>query len=287
MDLIIVIIIGILLLIIGLFIQGGIFYMVEKLFRIANANYKNSLKIILFLTITQLVLIFLLWVINFYSSAVFFSNVSIVFAVFLVFFSISFFCVHYFLKKYHVSMWKKSLGIFLIYIVISYAVNFLMVNLMVKPIRDYIISPFYIEGPTMSPTLNSHDYVLVKKFDRNFSQGDIIVFRYVNQSKYPDMNGSFLIKRIIGLPGEKVAIQDGKVFINDGALEEPYIRIQTPGATSLVLNKDEYFVLGDNRSKSLDSRFYGPISSTNIQGKVFFTIHSSQWNFLKTFPGNP
>lgn len=268
MDLIIVISLFLSAFLIPFLFQAAILFGAGRLLKIATLTYKSTLKITFFLIVAQIVLIFIL---------VAFFHPHPVLVVSLL--PIIFLLLHYFFRKYSHSTWKRSFGIFLIYIVssivLSYAVDFLMV----KPIRNYIMSPFYIEGPAMSPTLNSHDYVFIKKWGKQYTRGDIIVFLYLNQSEYPAMNGSFLVKRIIGLPREKVAIQNGKVFINGSILEETYIKIQTPGTTSLVLNKDEYFVLGDNRSESLDSRFYGPISSADIQGKVFFTIHSSRWNF--------
>lgn len=283
MDLIIVSTLLLSAILMPFLLQAAVLFWAGKLLKIPGFSYKSSLKITFFYIVAQIILIIVLLI-----------GVTTLLAISpppidpefirpllaIPLLPILFFVLHYFLRKYPKSTWKKSIGIFLIYtissMVISYAANFLMV----KPIRNFIMSPFYIEGPTMSPTLNSHDYVLIKKWEKLYTRGDIIVFRYLDKGKYPAMNGSFLIKRIIGLPGEKVAIQNGSVFINDSVLEEPYIKIQTPGTTLLVLGKDEYFVLGDNRSKSLDSRFYGPIASTDIEGKVFFTIHNSRQKFV-------
>lgn len=118
----------------------------------------------------------------------------------------------------------------------------------------------------MSPTYNNGDYLLINKFSKDFSRSDVVVFRYEKQP------GTLFIKRIIGLPSEKVEIRGGKVFINGQVLNETYYNRETTGDASVTLGQDQYFVLGDNRNKSFDSRSFGPITKSSVEGKVFYKV---------------
>ncbi len=129
----------------------------------------------------------------------------------------------------------------------------------------------------MEPNFYDHEYLIVDEITYRFEapqRGDIIVFRYpLNPQEY-------FIKRIIGLPGEKVQIKDGKVYIynnenKDGvALDEPYLAegVQTYSLTdeTVTLGDKEYFVMGDNRNSSKDSRSFGPVNESYITGRVLF-----------------
>jgi len=123
----------------------------------------------------------------------------------------------------------------------------------------------------MHPSFESGDYLIINEIGYRINEpqrGDVIVFRP------PQNSGQFYIKRIIGLPGEVVKIEDGKVFFGkDEAsleqVEEKYIQGRTSGSTTLSLREDEYFVLGDNRSASSDSRNWGALKRANIVGKAW------------------
>ena len=147
----------------------------------------------------------------------------------------------------------------------------LLIVLVVIPIRVFVISPFVVDGESMHPTFENLDYLIVDEFLYRFSapvRGDVIVFRY------PDNPSIFYIKRIIGLPGETVSINHGIVTITttDGqniTLTEPYIVNEDATYTKDVsLNPGEYFVMGDNRPNSSDSRVWGPLPKKNIIGRV-------------------
>jgi len=123
----------------------------------------------------------------------------------------------------------------------------------------------------MHPTFESGDYLVINEIGYRISdpkRGDVIVFR-------PPQNSSqFYIKRIIGLPGERVKIEDGKVWVGatEATLEqvqEQYIEGSTPGKANVHLGEDEYFVLGDNRNASSDSRSWGALPKNNIIGKAW------------------
>ncbi len=132
-----------------------------------------------------------------------------------------------------------------------------------------IVPRFRVEGYAMEPNLHSDQFVLVNPYVYLAStpaRGDVIVFRF------PLNPRTSFIKRVIGLPGEKVEVRGGQVVINDTVLREP-VRI-IPGDYDYgptQLGQDEYFVLGDNRPESSDSHIWGPVSSRLIIGKVSFS----------------
>ena len=144
--------------------------------------------------------------------------------------------------------------------------------LIVMPIRYFIFQPFFVKGQSMEPNFYQGDYLIVDEISYQFrapQRGEVIVF------KYPNDPSQRYIKRIIGLPGEIIKIKDGKVFVyKEGetqALDElAYLSqsITTPGDTEMALDKTEYFVLGDNRSVSADSRRWGSLPEKNIIGRV-------------------
>jgi signal peptidase I len=138
-------------------------------------------------------------------------------------------------------------------------------------VRTYIAQPFLVSGSSMDPTFHDGNYLLVDEISYRFDvpeRGDVIVFRY------PRDNKSFYIKRVIGLPGERVVVADGAVRVGTGdaltTLEELYLARTPSGPTTVdrVLEGDEYFVMGDNRGYSFDSRHWGPVPRENITGVV-------------------
>lgn len=141
------------------------------------------------------------------------------------------------------------------------------------PVRYFLVQPFYVRGASMEPTFEDREYLLIDEISYRFSEpqrGDVVVFRY------PRDKTEFFIKRVIGLPGDTVEIKNGKVTVTNDAhtggvvLEEEYIlQPATQGTEHVTLNPNEYFVLGDNRSASLDSRSFGPIKDEHIVGKVW------------------
>lgn len=148
-------------------------------------------------------------------------------------------------------------------------------------IRFFVFQPYLIEGTSMEVTLHDKEFILVDRLSYRLHEpkrGDIIVFHPIN-STVSDQKQLSYIKRIIGLPGEKVTISDGNVYVNDRQLEEPYLKgiktiTENPTATSLEtsLGPDEYYVMGDNRSNSTDSRIIGPIKIESFVGKAFIVL---------------
>ena len=156
---------------------------------------------------------------------------------------------------------------------------FLMALAIVIPIRAFLFQPFVVRGASMDPNFHDADYLIIDELSyrlRDPERQEVIVFKYPNNPSYK------YIKRIIGLPGEKVEVINGDVFITRKddiiKLEESYLPESTiQGWTrnnnfSIELKDDEYFVMGDNRNNSSDSRVWGPVPRNNIVGKVFIKL---------------
>lgn len=164
------------------------------------------------------------------------------------------------MKKFLASLWEVAKLV-------------IIALLIVIPIRYFIFQPFIVKGQSMEPNFENGDYLIVDEISYRFQapqRGDVIVF------KYPQDPTQRYIKRIIGLPGETVEIRNDKITIFYGATEiktlnelsyiPPYL--PTEGDIRVVLNDNEYFVLGDNRLASYDSRRWGPLPEKNIIGRV-------------------
>lgn len=140
------------------------------------------------------------------------------------------------------------------------------------PIRYFLIQPFYVKGASMEPNFYDHEYLIIDELSYRFREplrGEIIVFRY------PRDPSQFFIKRVIGLPGETVEITNGNVIIynennpNGVVLEEDYLVESTNGKKKVTLGEQEYYLLGDNRDESLDSRSFGVVDEQGIIGRVW------------------
>jgi signal peptidase I len=156
------------------------------------------------------------------------------------------------------SFWKEIFKLMILALVV------------VIPFRLFIAQPFIVEGASMDPTFKSGQYLIVDKLSYQFKtpeRGSVLIFKYPNNPK------KFFIKRVIGLPGEKVTIENGEVIITNKenpegfSVEEPYVRFSSDENFSLTLKETEYFVLGDNRLNSADSRVWGPVPEKNIIGR--------------------
>jgi len=143
-------------------------------------------------------------------------------------------------------------------------------------IKTFLIQAFYIPSESMDPTLKVRDRVLVNKLSyhlHDIHRGDIVVFKRPPGETGDDAIKD-LIKRVIGLPGDTIAqTPDGQVLINGKALKEPYTHGKpTIGLTTRKIPPGYYFVMGDNRTNSKDSRVFGPISHSLIVGRAFIRV---------------
>ncbi len=143
------------------------------------------------------------------------------------------------------------------------------------PVRYYLFKPFYVKGASMEPNFHDHQYLIIDEITYRFNlpqRGEAVVFNS------PYEKGQYFIKRVIGLPGERVKVANGFVTIYNTEypegvfLDETYLPegLLTNGDIEVQLNADEYYVLGDNRTASLDSRTFGPINRSVIVGRTFF-----------------
>ncbi len=148
------------------------------------------------------------------------------------------------------------------------------------------IRPTIVKQTSMEDTVMPSDYLITARQAYLFSEperGDIIIFQ--SDMDAADGESKNLIKRVIGLPGETVTIRDGSVYINGEAIEEPYVKggYTTGSVEGLKIDDGEYFVMGDNREVSLDSRDFGPISEDSIKGKAVLRLYP--FDEIRTFKG--
>jgi signal peptidase I len=155
---------------------------------------------------------------------------------------------------------------FLVILLIAFALVFGFV-------RPFVIEAFYIPSKSMLPTLEIGDRVFVNKFIYRFHEpkrDDIIVFKSIGDSTEGGQED--LIKRVVGLPGDEISVQDGVLFVNGERQEEPYVNPRLPDTSSfapMTVPKGEVFLMGDNRADSRDSRFFGAVPFENIEGEAF------------------
>jgi len=184
-------------------------------------------------------------------------------------------------KRFLKSFWGEILQIVIISLVI------------VIPFRLYVAQPFLVSGPSMDDTFANGQYLIVDELTYQFREpqrGEVIIFHYPLDTK------KFFIKRIIGLPSETIEIKDSKITIcrlnceadtNKITLDEPYIKVDKLASprpnTTVTLKENEYYVLGDNRSVSSDSRIWGPVKREFITGRPFLRLFP--FNVIDLFPG--
>ena len=136
-------------------------------------------------------------------------------------------------------------------------------------IRGFVMESFIVEGSSMMPTLTDNERVLVNKVTYKFREpkkGEIIVFPH----PVYESNDTILIKRVLGLPGDKIEILQGKLYINGNEIEEDYIINDNQSYGPFSVEDNTVFVLGDNRNNSIDSRHIGFVEIDDIRGKTFF-----------------
>jgi signal peptidase I len=147
--------------------------------------------------------------------------------------------------------------------------------LIVIPVRTWIAQPFVVNGSSMDTTFKDGEYLIVDELTYKFrdpARGDVLIF------KYPQDPSKYFIKRLIGLPGERVVIKNDKVSIYNEqypsgmTLNEPYIHSRTFGNIDSKLGADEYFVMGDNRLVSSDSRSWGALPRKDLIGRPIIRL---------------
>ena len=147
--------------------------------------------------------------------------------------------------------------------------SYVVIILVVVLIRVFIVTPVRVDGTSMYPTLNNNDILIEKKFDKSIDRFDVVVINYKKEK---------LVKRVIGLPGEKIEYKDNKLYINDIEIEEEFLHEVTRDFSLAdideeIIPDDYYFVVGDNRPNSKDSRMIGLINKNQIRGKTSFVVY--------------
>ena len=151
---------------------------------------------------------------------------------------------------------------------------YIIIILVVVLIRTFIATPVRVDGISMNPTFDNGDILVLNKMVKKFQRMDILVFDY---------KGDRLIKRLIALPGEKVSIKDNKLYINDEEIKDYQDKVETKDySLDITIPEGYYFVLGDNRYESLDSRYIGLISKKDIKGIASVRIFPfNKFTFIK------
>lgn len=157
---------------------------------------------------------------------------------------------------------------------------------LVIPFRLFVAQPFIVQGASMQPTFDTGDYLIVDQITYDFSQpkrGDVVIIRY------PENPSRFFIKRIVGLPSETVRIDGLNVFITTKngdkiQLVEPQVEKTRASHSKTILTDSQYYVMGDNRAESLDSRYFGPLEEKFVVGRAIVRLFPiSKLDYL---PGN-
>ena len=170
---------------------------------------------------------------------------------------------------------RESMGRAFLREVFDFVRILILAAVIVIPIRYFIAQPFIVKGASMEPNFQERDYLIIDEltyYFRNPARGEVVVFRY------PLEPSEYFIKRVIGLPGETVVIRGGGVYVEKTpdaepmAVPEAYLPkgLETAPDEEKTLGPDEYFVMGDNRAYSLDSRKWGVLNRSFITGRAIF-----------------
>lgn len=149
--------------------------------------------------------------------------------------------------------------------IIKSLLPYVIIIVVVVVIRSFLVTPVRVNGSSMYPTLKGGEIMLLNKLGK-IDRFDIVVLKL-------DNGEDNLIKRVIGMPGESVEIKDNKIYVNDKVLEESFGVGVTYNIDKVTLKDDEYFVLGDNRIISMDSRVFGTINKEEIKGTTNFVLY--------------
>jgi signal peptidase I len=154
--------------------------------------------------------------------------------------------------------------------------------ILVKLVQAFLIQPFIVDGASMLPTYHNKEFLLVDKFSyrvKNPERGDVMIFKLYENTNNP-YEGKHLIKRVIGLPGERVVVKNAITTIynkknpNGFVLDEPFVSFKDiTKDVNVTLDEYHYFVMGDNRAQSYDSRDWGALDEINIKGQVLFRVY--------------
>lgn len=241
----------VLFVIIGMFVGSAALFWVTKLFKVENPSYKKSLIIF---AIASIVGVIVNMIFGFVMPVAAYAMSAIT----------TFLTLSYLLKRYYLVTWAKSLGIY----VLSLTATLLTYLILIFITYLFVGQIVMVAGISMNPTYSNGDYVLINMLSKKIYRGDVVIF-------YPPNKTDYQIGRIISLPSDEIVILDGQVMINNSPLTEDYSIGVTSGDLSITLGENQYFIMGDNRDNSFDSRNFGPIVKSDIIGKVFDKIYTT------------
>ena len=144
--------------------------------------------------------------------------------------------------------------------VIKELIPYVIIVVVVVLIRTYLVTPIIVSGESMKPTLDGGELMILNKLGK-VDRFDIVVVKFEKNNKKDE-----LIKRVIAMPGETISCENGIVYVNGKKQEEPYSKGLTEDFDKVELADDEYFVMGDNRANSADSRLFGPFKEKDLKG---------------------
>ena len=151
--------------------------------------------------------------------------------------------------------------------IVKESLPYVFILIAVLLIRFYVVTPIKVNGMSMYDTLDGSEIMLLWR-QKKIQRYDIVVADLIENDKKVDT----IIKRVYGLPGETIKCEDGILYINDHKIEDAYAYGKTDDFRAVTLQKDEYFILGDNREISLDSHIFGPEKKENIKGVADFIL---------------
>ncbi len=236
-----------------LFASAGVLMLLLRLFRVDRVSYKSVLKIVILVAMSTTLIGVALAILNLRSSATFILSAVT-----------SFFIFYYVLTRYcHTLQWRLVLGIFALYAIGATLLGMIMI----MPIRTLVFTPFVLVGTAMEPTLHNGTYLFVQRIGYSVDRHNIVLWKYLRDGRL-----RFFVHRVVALPGDQVEIWDNNdVVVNGVAVTASISAADNEGRTpmaSFVLNEKEFYVLGDNREASFDSRSVGPIQRQHIEGEV-------------------
>lgn len=165
--------------------------------------------------------------------------------------------------------------------------------IIVKIFQAFIIQPFIVDGASMLATFHDKEFLLVDKISyllHPATRGDVVIFK-LYEGTGSEYAGRYLIKRVIGLPGERVVVKNGATTVYNNAnkdgfiVDEPYVTFKDPQRTAdITLGTNQYFVMGDNRSVSYDSRFWGALPSSQLRGRAL--VRLLPFGVFSVYPGS-
>lgn len=251
-------------LIIAFAIEALLLHITTKIFKLNKASYKKAMIVS---ALQWLVILIIAIILGIILSILGLQNLNIFLAI-IIGFSI----FHKLLQKYYQTNLKKNISIYIVFTIFTVIIPLTIII----PVRTFFVEPFYVSDSAMAPAYEDGEYLLTDKFTKDYQRGDVVIFRS------PDNPQENYIKRIIALPAEKVQIKEGAVYLYDEQnsdgykLSETYLNQDTQTFTLnediIELANNEYYLLGDNRGSSKDSRSFGPILESDFIGEVWTSL---------------